>query len=1095
MSRLILRRELLEYKKIINANKNLCGGSYTKHYPKIKDIAKHIDNINNDNINDNINDIYVHLSKFESNIDEYIKEIDQVDISGIKNLDDLNARFVPLNLELNELNMHILEIINNGTLYTEPTDTNFIQSVKIDSYDKVLSMFKIVLHDYTKQLKILQRAEKNKVTSLYAVYEEINNSLIVDVGLCEDLIMIVNRAGDIITKNLQFDMGNYDDGNNHIEIVPSDQNIYNYTKRLNISSSNIELKQGRFDSILEISESLLKSIKISEDFDTFDQEMDKTELTFANIMMTGGFHNNDVSISMHNNFVKLSLLIDEIHIKLKDFYDNLVKFKIHKVQYNNFIKFMLLITMQNKFSDKIIPYVYINKGLLQFYLTIIEKLLTDISETKTRQDTLYFFQNHYLTLTSMHKFIKFLINNMKTLDVIDIQKCTGNISKSFVIFNYFKDILDSYNEIWKQNKISIYARINDWQDGSFDTSKLMFKTDENDAKILVIDKDQCDLGSNGITKIKFSEVFDSFKFTSNNNITKYMTLETQLSQKKGVMLMTYGYSGTGKTFTLFGSEKKQGLLQATLNNIRGLDEVRFRVMELYGHGVQYPHYWKGNVSQHVIKYNLSANSNNITIVGQPIEDTNVINAFENTSDNFVTLKDTQIETTFKNFSGLISQLDLLRKSKGRIRMTTNNPESSRSIVIYEFHLLVENEFIPFIIIDLPGREEIVETYATSYLSRSFIDDKFKTDFHKALLTSMSVNPLAISLLVPTIVVKTFNELDSVHKNKILGYSEITKARLEDENFSITDNIFHLKKLLKMSNNNIHLKSNINYKTDKPGQQEIIDFPTRPNGSMLVSHGAQIDSNINNIQYQGVLAIHIINRCILMGMFDVLDKLYQNIANTYFKANDKISIQAKKLALKTILDDKKIEEMNDIDISKLYTEFANFTTYLAPFEGIYINENIMGLIKVLAKDVANKSDQYILNHLTSIQDQTLNFEKQKADLRELNFELYKADKIGDPKFESYENIYRSIPKLKKLHKSEYSSQKIYEYDNPFIKSIIDVYTRERVVDSDGKKIKLKDVSFFKLFYLFTNTQMNKKCKHQWKLLNDTVSFINTINESK
>jgi hypothetical protein len=282
----------------------------------------------------------------------------------------------------------------------------------------------------------------------------------------------------------------------------------------------------------------------------------------------------------------------------------------------------------------------------------------------------------------------------------------------------------------------------------------------------------------------------------------------------------------------------------------------------------------------------------------------------------------------------------------------------------------------------------------------------------------------------------------------------------------------------------------------PGQAEIIEFPTHDDGTLTFGeHPAQIKSVVNSIQYQGVLAIFIINRCILMGMFNVLEKLYENIAMTYFKANESISINEKKEALKTMLDDKKVDTMSEQDINNFYSNMANFTTYLAPFEGIYINENIMGLIKVLAKNVANKSDQYILNHLTSIQDQNLDFEKQKAELRHLNFGLYKVYEAGNPDFEQYENVYRSLEKLKELQESTYSSQKIYEYDNPFIKSVIDVYTRERSVESNGKKIKLKDVAFFKLFYLFSNTQMKKKCSHQWKLLNETISFINTINESK
>ena len=162
--------------------------------------------------------------------------------------------------------------------------------------------------------------------------------------------------------------------------------------------------------------------------------------------------------------------------------------------------------------------------------------------------------------------------------------------------------------------------------------------------------------------------------------------------------------------------------------------------------------------------------------------------------------------------------------------------------------------------------------------------------------------------------------------------------------------------------------------------------------------------------------------------------------------------------------------------------------VAPFEGIYINENIIGLIKVLTKNVQQQSDDYILNHLMNIQDSSLDFETQKKNLRTINFDLYTQQKETDS--EEYENIYRSKSTLKKIQQSAYSSQKIYEYDNPFIKSIIDVYTTPRNVNG----IELKEVSFFKLFYLFTNTQMEKKCVHQWKLLSETLSFINTITDT-
>jgi hypothetical protein len=222
--------------------------------------------------------------------------------------------------------------------------------------------------------------------------------------------------------------------------------------------------------------------------------------------------------------------------------DMLIKYKLFKIQLNNFILYLTLMTLSSNMISHLMIYTHINKGLCQFYLLIIESLLEQINLENRRIDVIYFQQNHYITLLYMKNFLKFLTTNMKTLDVVDINLCTENVKKGFIILNHFKDLLESYREVW-QSKVTVYARINDWDDGSLPKSmedKMFVKYDDS-ARILNVNrkpcKDKCkihcgDVSGEAIIKIKFSEVFDSENYRRNNDITKYMTLETQLSKKK-----------------------------------------------------------------------------------------------------------------------------------------------------------------------------------------------------------------------------------------------------------------------------------------------------------------------------------------------------------------------------------------------------------------------------------------------------------------------------------------------------------------------------------------------------------------------------------
>ena len=162
--------------------------------------------------------------------------------------------------------------------------------------------------------------------------------------------------------------------------------------------------------------------------------------------------------------------------------------------------------------------------------------------------------------------------------------------------------------------------------------------------------------------------------------------------------------------------------------------------------------------------------------------------------------------------------------------------------------------------------------------------------------------------------------------------------------------------------------------------------------------------------------------------------------------------------------------------------------MAPFEGIFINETIMGLIKSLASLVLGKNDNYIQSNLMQEQDKSLGFAAKKTEIRNTNIKLYN---VNEPL--NYENINRNDKVLEDMfisNRTSYSSQKVFNYEHPSIGPIIKMYISKRFVG----QIPLNPVSDFKMFYLFSNTQMGKKCMHQWKLVNNTLSFINAINET-
>jgi hypothetical protein len=231
-------------------------------------------------------------------------------------------------------------------------------------------------------------------------------------------------------------------------------------------------------------------------------------------------------------------------------------------------------------------------------------------------------------------------------------------------------------------------------------------------------------------------------------------------------------------------------------------------------------------------------------------------------------------------------------------------------------------------------------------------------------------------------------------------------------------------------------------------------------------------------------------------------------------------EKRKLFLTDFLGKDKVNTMNPSKYEKSLEDLIKFKYFEAQHEGIYINENIMGLLKYLISVKLGKTkcetDQIILK-----QPSGLGIKQQITNFRYINYELYRSK--GNPtehfkklyknsEYEEYEDIWRNKKILEDMYQNAlgktveysgnpnnstitsvegYSSQKIFKYDDPFMGSIIGFYMQPREINNTPVS-KISDV---KIFYLFSNMLMDLKCGPQYDLLANTINLICAVRNTK
>jgi len=317
------------------------------------------------------------------------------------------------------------------------------------------------------------------------------------------------------------------------------------------------------------------------------------------------------------------------------------------------------------------------------------------------------------------------------------------------------------------------------------------------------------------------------------------------------------------------------------------------------------------------------------------------------------------------------------------------------------------------------------------------------------------------------------------------------------------------------------------------------------GSEYIRSSGSSDSIANNIYYfffDAVRGLHLINRLLMLKRFDVIEKIYEDVCEQKINSviDNEIDSKYKNIEdIKTLiitLQNNKFkgetffkeeitkkkdsttgkyteEENTDIkDVKEKLKKLLHYDYYLTPFEGIYINENIIGLIKYLGvtklkdqKDIDNFKKQFIDQEkiqsdkldfvykqkrtrmwLRNVEINTRDYEKHYNYYNESSYKNFFNWKEKTPSQFFYTNTTElNINNIKKTYEDiskEYISSKIFNFENPLITEILEPYI-----------LHIKD---YKVFYLFGNyppdqTTTDLKCAQQINLLINTENFITAI----
>ena len=1158
--------------------------------------------------------LQIDLDKTKLKLDELKKITDilgETNVEEFINLSRINNAFIDFTAQLDrttknyEISKKNMPIIIKPPLEDNSGEYHSAYGEILDSLDKLNpnvdepENLDQVINELSKKMNNL----KEKKNTLEKECEEVKKKYkeLSDKSVFEEYFQkqreINKKEGKVLYREI---------GTNTFEFGDSKQDIvfYNGTKEelANDTSKPIQSYDNSFKEKVDTEkiDNNLKELLAGIDFEAsyptlesfYQDNASKRPQTAGfesfKVNYTGGFETGKNMKEISENLASIRSYLLEFQKKNAECQKVKYDFNLLFIQNTFYHLYMINSIKKVILTDTQLLYSLLTVGNCQYYLNIINTILTRIENKKIGINERYFQKYHFLLLKNLKSLFTFIVylsrkNNQMNFasntsqSVIDINNCRGIARDLLASFNSFKDILDAYkNE--SLPPVSVFVRINDWpQDNrpnkkgqnselgynnkvidQRDTNEIIFSKNEDDSRLLDIGFVNCGnidhrlglaKGSakndffngdslvkkyNPIKQIKVADVLPSIDIPTNESLNKYMGISSKLSQGKDTMMITSGYSGTGKTFSLFGGGGHPGLLQSTLSEIQGVETIYFRVFEIYALGIQYPFYWekKDKIYQKLYTYKLKIEKNKLDV-----DEVEELSKFEDIKDyigkvskvksgsdtNYNSYTEINYEQ-YKNFSDFIDIIDAYRQKTEdpsnqdssypqRIKKTSNNPASSRSILVYEFIMKTKSGNTLLIMVDLPGLEDVEATY--------ILDDKFSVPGDNKNLIGAAL--LANPLFAPLYKAQYTNAIESFIEDIKGAESEIITGWLDEVSLNLTYNSKTRVYAAVAEPISKYFKETgkIDFEGDKSPARTA--WKGSKNNTELYKGPGKMQGDIqrkNNGYFYFIL--HLIKE----GRIDLIVKLMTKLVETEEK----------------IVNEK--GEKKDPNIKNLYEENKKGTTdyksleekIMQSYEGIAINENILGLIYLIVSQVTEEKNGKVFYKNASHQI------KSQIDIADLEHSDKFRMKKGEYNFDSNEDNKKYIEtykgtayfkenageilvrqsrgvnkktewegdnvKLAKLDIDDLYSKSVKDYDHTKIFTVKQKESEQEPFITEEEMKKRKDENNFPLIWyylepyfnsikniqlllLLTNNDPQKKCFAQINYLLDSISFIEAL----
>lgn len=724
---------------------------------------------------------------------------------------------------------------------------------------------------------------------------------------------------------------------------------------------------------------------------------------------------------------------------------------------------------------------------------------------------------------------------------------TDKMRKGLFIFNLFKDILDSYKSSLG-SPVAVYLRINDWSKKVgidkdkpavfvkdkinttiFDVSALKRcdpKNEEVKKATPASQLEKLDLYKNLLGKIKFNEIFDPKGFTDNKTLANYMSLPTYLSKNKSIMMITYGYSGVGKTFTLFGKDEdkinnmsgSQGLLQVALQGIQNEKGIYMRVFEIYGKGLPYKSYWMRKPDEYdheIISYIL----NDINEIPENMVTPNNINKpdamreylqkIEAQSDSGYNKVERDVISSFHKF---VDAIDNIRIKNGRIKKTVNNDVSSRSIMVYEFKIKIEvdkqEKYVRFVVMDLPGKEDIKSTYVDNIKSNEpeycikLKEEILKLGYDEnALRAAIFLNPIFISIF-PDIATKLCDyfidkNYDS-SKIKISSYIPKDETTKEDATYKELTTLSDIFDYIGEKRTKEPIKSTINRYGKNISEDEIKNKDFKKTFNVCLAAAEIMKYFIENNKLNDIAEFYnkeLIENFNPYSGKDKFNNLTCQSVNSGALPLEGFYINENILGLVNVLRERLLGKKAQADPSSIMENF--FSNKMGKREAINTTDHEIKIIENNEEKIIQPGEKFNMFGSETIAQTYFLRNLLRERLSDNKYLISDSDEFLLKKVEGQKSPYEYINystsgnnlTLQKWIEEAYDFNKSFSTKEPPIKTFLKSYFK---IDEENTSVNKKYViDNFYLFYVVSN-EFVKKCANQIKLIADSKNFIDIIN---